>query len=125
MRTCTCGAVVASFLSLALTPNSPPPPRPHAPTKQPRQPFLSQSAVRQSANGGRLISQFQCRNACQPARVIPHVDCAMLSQFYVYYRLCIVGAMFKLRLYNITVLNSQFLSCWQSMAYGWTPNSAS
>ena len=97
----------------------------HAPTKQLRQPFLSQSAVRQSANGGRLISQFQWRNACQPARVIPHVDCAMLSQFYVYYRLFIVGAMFKLCLYNITMLNSQFLSCWQSMAYGWTANSAS
>ena len=26
VRTCTCGAVVASFLSLALTPNSPPTP---------------------------------------------------------------------------------------------------
>ena len=57
--------------------------RVHAPTKQPRQPFLSQSAVRQSANGGRLISQFQWRNACQPARVIPHVDCAMLAQLFL------------------------------------------
>ena len=47
----------------------------------------------------------------QPARVIPHVDCAMLSQFFVYYELCIVGAMIKLYFYNITVLNSQFLSC--------------
>ena len=45
---------------------------------------------------------------------------AILSQFYLYYGLCIVGAMFKLYLYNITVFNSQFLSCWQSMAYGWS-----
>ena len=29
--------------------------------------------------------------------------------------------MFKLYIYNITVFNSQFLSCWQSMAYGWSP----
>ena len=29
--------------------------------------------------------------------------------------------MFKLYLYNITVFYSQFLSCWQSMAYGWSP----
>ena len=49
------------------------------------------------------ISQW--RKAGQPARVIPHVDCAMLSQFYVYYRHCTVGAMSKLYLYNITVLN--------------------
>ena len=45
--------------------------RKHAPTNQPRQPFLSQSAVRQSANGARLISQFQWRKADHPARVIP------------------------------------------------------
>ena len=34
-------------------------PGPHAPTNQPRQPFLSQSAVRQSANGVRLVSQLE------------------------------------------------------------------
>ena len=40
------------------------------------------------------------RKAGQPVRVLPYVDCAMLSQFYVYYGFCIVGAMFKLYLYN-------------------------
>ena len=86
----------------------------HAPTKQPRQPFLSQSAVRQSANGVRLISQLS-----QLELYLMLI--AILSQFYLYYGLCIVGAMFKLYLYNITVFNSQFLSCRQSMAYGWSP----
>ena len=52
---------------------------PNAPTNQPRQPFLSQLAVRQSANGVRLINQFQWRKAGQPARVIPHVDCLVIT----------------------------------------------
>ena len=86
----------------------------HAPRKQPRQSFLSQSAVRQSANGVRLISQLS-----QLELYLMLI--AILSQFYLYYGLCIVGAMFKLYLYNITVFNSQFLSCWQSMAYDWSP----
>ena len=41
--------------------------------------ILSQSAVRQSANGVRLISQFQWRQGGQPARVIPHVDCHAIT----------------------------------------------
>ena len=77
----------------------------HAPTNQPPKPFLSQSAMRQSANGVRLISQFQRCKAGQPARVIPHVDFHVITIFFVYYGLCIVGAMSKLYLYNITVLN--------------------
>ena len=67
------------------------------------------------------ISQWRkADQPTQPARVIPHVDCHIIT-IYLYYGLCIVGAMFKLYLYNITVFNSQFLSCWQSMAYGWSP----
>ena len=42
-------------------------PRQHAPTKQPRQPFLSQSAMRGShvlaCNGVRLTSQLKWRKA--------------------------------------------------------------
>ena len=60
----------------------------HAPTKQPRQPFLSQSAMRGShvlaCNGVRLTSQLKWRKASQPARFIPYIDCAMLSQFLSY-----------------------------------------
>ena len=60
-------------------------PRPHAPGKQPRQPFLSQSAMRGShvlaCNGVRLTSQLKWRKAGQPARVMPYIDCAMLSHF--------------------------------------------
>ena len=94
----------------------------HAPRKRPRQPFISQSAVRQSANGVRLISQLSQlelyqRHVCRRQRLYLMLI-AMLSQFYLYYGLHIVGAMFKFYLYNITVFNSQFLSCWQSMAYG-------
>ena len=58
----------------------------------------------------------------KPVRVIPHVDChiiTILSLLWTLYSW--LGAMFKLYLYNITVFNSQFLSCWQSMAYGWSP----
>ena len=54
--------------------------RSHAPTKQPRQPFLSQSAMRGShvlaCNGVRLTSQLKCPKATQPARFIPYIDCA-------------------------------------------------
>ena len=35
--------------------------------------------VSQSANGVRLISQFQWRMAGQPARFIPHVDCHVIT----------------------------------------------
>ena len=56
--------------------------------KQPRQPFLSQSAMHGShvlaCNGLRLTSQLKWRNAGQPARVIPYIDCTMLSQFFAY-----------------------------------------
>ena len=76
---------------------------PHSPTNQPRQPFSSQSAMRCSlvlaCNGARLTSQLKWRKAGQPVRVIPYVNCAMLSLFYVYYGLSIVGAMSKLYLY--------------------------
>ena len=76
----------------------------HAPTKQPRQPFLSQSAMRGShvlaCNGVRLTSQLKWRKASLPARFIPYIDCAMLSQFFAYCRDSRVGS------YNITVLNS-------------------
>ena len=57
--------------------------RMHAPTNQPRQPFLSQSVMRGShmlvCNGVRLTSQLNWRKAGQPAGVIPFIDCAMLS----------------------------------------------
>ena len=50
--------------------------------------FLSQSAMRGShvlaCNGLRLTSQLKWRNAGQPARVIPYIDCTMLSQFFAY-----------------------------------------
>ena len=76
----------------------------HAPTKQPRQPFLSQSAMRGShvlaCNGVRLTSQLKWRKASQPARFTSYIDCAMLSQFFAYCRDSRVGS------YNITVLNS-------------------
>ena len=76
----------------------------HAPTKQPRQLFLSQSAMRGShvlaCNGLRLTSQLKWRKASQPARFIPYIECAMLSQFFAYCRDSRVGS------YNITVLNS-------------------
>ena len=75
----------------------------HAPTKQPRQPFLSQSAMRGShvlaCNGVRLTSQLKWRKVGQPARVIPCIDCAMLSQYFAYCTDSTVGS------YNITVLN--------------------
>ena len=62
----------------------------HAPTKQPRQPFLSQSAMRGShvlaCNGVRLTSQLKWRKASQPARFIPYIEWAMLSQFFAYCR---------------------------------------
>ena len=61
----------------------------HAPRKQPRQPFLSQSAVRQSANGVWLVSQLSQLELYLMLN-------AMLSQFYVYYRDCRNGAIFKL-----------------------------
>ena len=76
----------------------------HAPRKHPLQPFLSQSAMRGShvmaCNGVRLTSQLKWRKAGQPARVIPYIDSAMLSQFFAYCRDSRVGP------YNITVLNS-------------------
>ena len=76
----------------------------HVPRKQPRQPFLSQSAMLGSyvlaCNGVRLTSQLKCHKAGQLARVIPYIDCAMLSQFFAYCRDSRVGS------YNITVLNS-------------------
>ena len=72
----------------------------HAPTKQPRQPFLSQSAMRGShvlaCNGVRLTSQLKWRKASQPARFIPYNECAMLSQFFAYCRDSRIGS------YNIT-----------------------
>ena len=72
----------------------------HALTKQPRQPFLSQSAMRGShvlaCNGVRLTSQLKWRKASQPARFIPYIECAMLSQFFAYCRDSRVGS------YNIT-----------------------
>ena len=72
----------------------------HAPTKQPRQPFLSQSAMRGShvlaCNGVRLTSQLKWRKVGQPARFIPYIDCAMLSQFFAYCRDSRVGS------YNIS-----------------------
>ena len=75
----------------------------HAPSKQPRQPFLSQSAMRGShvlaCNGVRLTSQLKWRKVGQPARVIPCIDCAMLSQYFAYCTDSTVGS------YNITVLN--------------------
>ena len=52
-----------------------------------------------ACNGVRLASQLKWREAGQPVRVIPYVDCAMLSLFYVYCGLCIVGAMSKLYLH--------------------------
>ena len=74
--------------------------RQHAPTKQPRQPFLSQSAMRGShvlaCNGVRLTSQLKWRKASQSARFIPYIDCAMLSQFFAYCRDSRVGS------YNIS-----------------------
>ena len=76
----------------------------HAPTYRSRQPFLSQSAKRGShmlvCNGVRLTSQLKGHKAGQPARVIPYIDCAMLSQFFAYCRDSRVCS------YNITVLNS-------------------
>ena len=73
---------------LALRPKGPTTTRVHTPTKQPRQPFLSQSAMRGShvlsCNGLRLTSQLKWRNAGQPARVIRYIDCTMLSQFFAY-----------------------------------------
>ena len=45
----------------------------HAPTKQPRQPFLSHVLA---CNGVRLTSQLKWRKASQPARFIPYIDCA-------------------------------------------------
>ena len=96
--------------------------REHAPTKQPRQPFLSQSAMRGShvlaCNGVRLTSQLKWRKVGQPARVIPCINCAMLSQYFAYCTDSTVGS------YNITVLNCYnclFIYCWQTMAYGCQP----
>ena len=48
-----------------------------------------------NSNGVRLFSQLE----------LYLMLIVMLSQFYVYYGLCIVGAMSKLHFYNITVLN--------------------
>ena len=79
----------------------------HAPTNQPRLPFLSSHVVAARAgshvlayNGVRLTSQPKWRKAGLPARVIPYIDCAMLSQFFAYCRDSRVGS------YNITVLSS-------------------
>ena len=94
----------------------------HAPTKQPRQPFLSQSAMRGShvlaCNGVRLTSQLKWRKVGQPPRVIPCIDCAMLSQYFAYCTVTTIGS------YNITVLNCYnclFIYFWQTMAYGCQP----
>ena len=53
-----------------------------------------------ACNGVRLTSQLKWRKASQPARFIPYIDCAMLSQFFAYCRDSRFGS------YNITVLNS-------------------
>ena len=96
-----CGAslqVAQATVWISLTPSGK-----HAPTKQPRQPFLSQSAMRAShvlaCNGVRLTSQLKWRKVGQPARVIPCIDCAMLSQYFAHCTDSTIGS------YNITVLN--------------------
>ena len=51
---------------------------------------VSQSAMRGShvlaCIGVRLTSQLKWRKARRPARFIPYIDCAMLSQFFAYCR---------------------------------------
>ena len=94
------------------------PTRVHAPTKQPRQPFLSQSAMRGShelaCNGVRLTSQLKWRKASQPARFIPYNECAMLSQFFAATRVALAGhsRSFEMPRYGTVQFSRSFvLSC--------------